>query len=426
MKKLLGTLLTLSLAAGPAAALPWHSMGPRAMGMGGAGVAIAQGPLASYWNPAGMGQLYNASGLIIPTIGIRAEATGLMLKGANDLFKLTQDCEAGNATTCTQANIDAAINTLNDTGNGVHVDVGGAVSLKIKRLAIFAHSLSYVGANPKVDTARTVACANGAADCIDQNQSRLALRGGVFTELGVGYAHELMETGLVLGGNIKGIVGKVGYNETTVISEDPETGGLGDFDTNVKTTIQPGADLGMFWDMRESFPSLPMRPRFGVVGRNINNPKFENPDAAKLVGERQKFPLHGQVRAGFALAPMRFWQIAADLDVTENLTTITAQKSRYLSVGTEINVVNSPRFNLPLRAGIQKNLSNSNSGVSYTAGLGLNFFHFIVELAGQVSAKSTPIESIGGSEEIPNNAAASVQIAFLFGSKDQGGRDKKK
>lgn len=41
-------LLAVLFAASPALALEWHVKGPRALGMGGAGVALAQGPLASY------------------------------------------------------------------------------------------------------------------------------------------------------------------------------------------------------------------------------------------------------------------------------------------------------------------------------------------------------------------------------------------
>ena len=67
--KLISAALALLLAASsaaPAGAVPFHVMGPRALGMGGAQVAIAQGPLASYWHPAGVGQLYHTSGPIPP------------------------------------------------------------------------------------------------------------------------------------------------------------------------------------------------------------------------------------------------------------------------------------------------------------------------------------------------------------------------
>ena len=40
-----------------ALALEFVTVGPRAMGMGGAGVAVTTDSLATYWNPAGLAQL---------------------------------------------------------------------------------------------------------------------------------------------------------------------------------------------------------------------------------------------------------------------------------------------------------------------------------------------------------------------------------
>lgn len=51
---LAGATAFLVLAAVPAAAEEWAILGPRAMGMGGAGVAVTRGGLSSYWNPAAL------------------------------------------------------------------------------------------------------------------------------------------------------------------------------------------------------------------------------------------------------------------------------------------------------------------------------------------------------------------------------------
>ena len=149
-----------------------------------------------------------------------------------------------------------------------------------------------------------------------------------------------------------------------------------------------------------------------------------------LVGQAGATPWHdlgpramAMGGAGVALSPFKFWHLTADLDMTENLTLIDGYKTRYAGVGTEINVVNRPRFNLPLRAGLKKNLSDTTSGVAFTAGAGLNFFHFTLDIAGQVSAKRTQLQSEGKNEKVPNNVAASIQLGFLFGQKDEGGRE---
>ncbi|MEK7746157.1 MAG: conjugal transfer protein TraF, partial [Elusimicrobiota bacterium] len=381
--------------------------------MGGAGVAIAQGPEASYWNPAGLGQLYNTSGLAFP-IGARGEFTGTVLQGANDLNQLAQDCDASRPN-CTAAAVGQALSRFGNAGNGAMFDWGGGAELKIKRAVVFVNSLGSVGATPVMDPTNTCP----GAGCLSGNQSSLILRGGSFTELGLGYAKEIKETGLILGGNLKGIVGNIGFNRIVVAKSDAEGGSFSKFNDNAKSSFRPGIDLGLLWDARETYSSLPWRPRLGLVARNINNPKFDMPDAAKLAGAGDKYSLEGQVRAGAAISPFKFWHLAADLDLTKNLTAIEGYHSRYLSLGTEINIFNRTWINIPLRAGIKKNLSDTGSGAAYSLGLGLNFLHIIVDVGGQVSAKRTTLQGEGKTEEGPNNFAGAARIAFLFGGKDE-------
>lgn len=416
MKLVLAALLLTA----PAGAVPWHTFGPRAMGMGGAHVAIAQGPSASYWNPAGLGQLYNESGLEFP-IGARAEFTGTVLQAANDLEEIRKACNAGNANICTQARATDALNRLNNPGNGALVDIGGGLDLKIKRVTVFVNNLSYAGATPQADLSTAGCAVAGSATCLSaaNNNSRINLRGLSATEIGIGYGREVLETGLNLGVNLKGIIGKAGFQSIRVADEDVK---VDDFSKSVRSSFAPGVDVGMLWDMRETFPSLPARPRLAVVGRNVNSPGFKNPDAARTAGERENFPLHGQGRAGLALSPFKWWHLALDADLTNNLTPVDGYKSRYFSAGTEVNIFNRPWLNIPLRAGIQKNLSDSASGVSYTGGFGFNFVRVHLDVAGMVSGRSTPIQSETKTEKVPNNFGAAARIGVLFGGADEGAR----
>src|ERR1700690_2238612 len=97
MKKTTSALFAVILTvAAPlsASASEWQAMGPRAMGMGGAGVADAQGPLASYWNPAALGRATeNSYGLAMP-VDVHAALTGPVLAGANDLKNSESNCQA--------------------------------------------------------------------------------------------------------------------------------------------------------------------------------------------------------------------------------------------------------------------------------------------------------------------------------------------
>ncbi|MDH5670410.1 MAG: hypothetical protein OEY86_20605, partial [Nitrospira sp.] len=68
------TVLLSAALAGPvshALAVEFVTVGPRATGMGGAGVAVTTDALATYWNPAGLA--------MTQTVDIRAQGSGLAI-----------------------------------------------------------------------------------------------------------------------------------------------------------------------------------------------------------------------------------------------------------------------------------------------------------------------------------------------------------
>lgn len=410
MKTIVALVALSALLAPVASATPWHTYGPRAMGMGGAQVAIAQGPLATYWNPAGLGQPNNVKGFVMP-VGARGEFTGTVLEGANDLNQVASDCRAANAS-CTQAKIDAALSRLGQPGNGGLVDLGVGTAFNIGRLAFFVDDFAYIGLTPRVDLGNT------GVGTVMNNQSKLVLRGGSFFEFGVGYGREIKESGVIVGGNLKLISGQIGYHEITLATKDPGSGGFGDFKSSAKRSVQPGIDLGVLWDIQKTYASAWWRPRVGLVARNINNPTFKQPDAAKTAGDRDRFSLHGQYRLGGAISPLNWWHLAADLDVSRNVTNVDGFLSQYLSAGTEVNVFNREWINIPLRFGLQKNIANSGSGVSWTGGFGIHLVHVTLDVGGMVSSRSTTLQSEGKSEKAPNNFAAAAQFGVQFGGHD--------
>ncbi len=73
----------------------WQIMGTRAMGMGGAYVAMAKGPIAQYWNPAGLLQssINNFNGLEV-NAGVGIEATGGILNHVTEITNLSKEIDA--------------------------------------------------------------------------------------------------------------------------------------------------------------------------------------------------------------------------------------------------------------------------------------------------------------------------------------------
>lgn len=400
------------LAASRAGALEWQTLGPRALGMGGAGVAMPQGPLNAYWNPAGLGMRGNTSGLQFP-VNVHAALTGDVLEGANDLEQISK-----NPAGYTQADVLRALNKINQPGSGLRVDAAVAPAVKIKKIAVFFNATAHMGAVPYADfdPAHINPATIGTL-----NTSKLIIKGIQLAEIGAGYGQELpFAPGVLVGGNLKVMSGQVGYYNFLVAQNSSDNNDLfKKLKEGSKTSSNFGVDLGVLWDMDRTFDGLPMRPRAGLVGRNLNNPKFKQADAAVAAGLTDKFAVNPQVRLGLALSPLNWWHLAADLDMTRNLTPVDGRPSRQLSLGTEVNVFNRSWINIPLRAGILRNVAD-NSKTMLSLGAGLNFLHVHTDASLAWSPKKVTTQSQGKSESIPAEFAGALSLSILFGGGEDG------
>ncbi len=107
--------------------------------------------------------------------------------------------------------------------------------------------------------------------------------------------------------------------------------------------------------------------RVGVVAKDLNEPTFNTPSGGK-------FKLAPQVRAGLAVNPHESFTIAFDGDLTANKTLVPGVKSRVLGLGVETVLM---KF-ISLRVGALKNVKDSDTDITPTAGFGLSLFalHF--------------------------------------------------
>ncbi|MCX5789034.1 MAG: conjugal transfer protein TraF [Elusimicrobia bacterium] len=407
------------ISAAPAGALEWTALGPRAMGMGGAGVAAVQGPLASYWNPAALGrETENAYGLQIP-FGVHAALTGTVIEGAKNLKVLMKNYSASNLPA--QASIDDALNKLNDPNDGLRIDAGAGADFKVGQVALFANGFFDMGAFPVVDLNH-----KSQLDIVNgTNQSKLIVKGARLLEFGAGWGHELpFVPGVFLGGNLKLMQAQVGYADYLVLQNNNDQSNiLSTLKYGAKTSANFGVDLGALWDVQGTFEGAWWQPRVGLVGRNLNNPKFSQPNAATAAGVTGRYALNPQVRLGGALSPLSWWHFVSDVDLTENRTTLDSVKSRQFGAGTEVDVFNRSWINIPLRFGVARNLANTNAGTMLTGGAGLNFLHFMLDASAQYSPKRIQTQSQGGNTKLPRECAASLQLSLLFGgSSERGGR----
>lgn len=269
---------------------------------------------------------------------------------------------------------------------------------------------------------------DGAAEIIIQaasatgsykdNETLVMADAATFGEMSLGYGQQVIP-GLKVGGNFKVISGYTAQSGVMVLTENEDIKDILDkaYD-NKKNSTNIGIDLGVMANLSKLLDKeVFWNPQFGLTARNLNSPKFDRPGAPADINaaiarnwRTDKYELKPQVRAGVAVSPFNWMTAAADIDVTENDTMIDSIKSRQLALGLEFNVVNGQRFNMPLRLGFNKNLSDSSVSPFYTAGIGFNMMHFYIELAGAISSDTTKIDG----NTIPNSAAASLTLGFLF------------
>ena len=408
MKNFIAIVSLLTLA-GNAGALEWHARGPRALGMGGAGVALAQGPLASYWNPAALGRSSaNSYGVQVP-LGAHVALTGTVYEGMKDLQALRD-----RGTAPSQPEIDAALAKLNQPGNGLRLDGDFGVDSRFGKFGVFLNGTSDVGAQPVIDNVNKTApqIQNGS------NNSKLVVKGANIGELGVAYGHELpFAQGLYVGGALKIMSADVGYADYFILRDDSNQNDIvSKLKNGARKSSNVGVDAAALWDVDRSFGGVALKPKVGLVGRNLNNPKFKNPGTATTAGHGDSFTVNPQIRLGLALTPFGWWNIAADVDLTRNLTPVDNAASRQLGVGSEFNVFNRAWLNIPLRIGLRRNLAEASAGTMLTAGAGLNFLHVMLDASAAVSNRRV---STSANEKIPREVALGFQLSMLFGGAEE-------
>jgi hypothetical protein len=330
-----------------AMALEFVSVGPRATGMGGAGVAITTDALATYWNPAGLA--------MTQTVDVRIQGGGQAIDrlGIADAVRDLEDFNPNDPNAAAKAqDIAARINKP-----GANVSVNGSAGLYIK---------GHLGEHAFGVTISDVATGGGFVS----TPVTPALTGGVMTlpgfearQAAFSYAYAFSDKMFSFGVTGKVIQG-ASYNGTMPLNGGD---GVSITDNFGKATISTafGIDAGAIYR-----PSSWLR--FGVVAKDINQPTFDAAGGGEL-------KLNPQVRGGVAVNPYSSLTLTADVDATSNKTLVPGVKSQILSLGAEQTIFSE--F-LSFRVGAFKNMQDAGTPFTPTAGLGLRIFAFRLDVGG--------------------------------------------
>jgi hypothetical protein len=330
-------------------------VGPRAVGMGGAGVAVTTNALATYWNPAGLA--------MTQTVDILVQGGGLAIdrRGLGDALHDLENFDTSQGNLARAQDIAQRINRP-----GATVSVNGSAGLYVKGHLgehAFGFNVSDVATGGGFVSTPVQASQPGGPGTPVTVAGQMALRGLEARQLAFSYAYAFSDKTFAIGITAKVIQG-ASYNGST-----PLEGGSGVSTTDHfgKPTISTtyGIDLGAIY-----------RPaswvRFAVVAKDINKPTFNAAGGGELT-------LEPQVRAGVAVNPYSTLTLTADVDVTSNKTFVPGVKNQLLSLGLEQTILSE--F-LSFRIGTFKNMQDASTPFIPTAGLGLRWFNFRADAGG--------------------------------------------
>jgi hypothetical protein len=270
-------------------------------------------------------------------------------------------------------------------------DTGGTAIIDDERLDYIVPvgqggTTYYVEYNPADDTFirrdRDYYESNSLEYAIETQSTSIMVAGATYMEIPIAYARRI-KTGfgdLSIGGAFKIISGN-SYKLDKPI--DTESGDIkDDIEDYEKSNTTFGLDAGVLFN-----PLGVDNLSLGLVVKNINTPEFDYIDGTTL-----EFDPMARIGAAFTL-PMHMLTFAMDIDLTTNDTLIPGYDEQYIGGG----VAFSPLSLFSIRAGLMKNMQDSDEGVVLTAGLGFGAKWFQFDVSGQYATETATFDG----EKIP-------------------------
>jgi hypothetical protein len=332
-------------------------VGPRAMGMGGAGVSVTTDALATYWNPAGLA--------MTQTVDIRVQA-GAQAIDRLGFSEAIHDLENFNVNDTSASNLANAQNIASRINTpGANVSTNGSAGLYVKGHFgehAFGINISDVATGGSFVSTPVQATQPGGPGTSISLTGQLALRALEARQIAFSYAYAFRDKTFAIGITGKVIQGAA-YNGTTTLTGGTDVSLRDNFGKPTLSTAF-SVDVGAIYR-----PSSWLR--FGVVAKDLNQPTFDSP-----TGELKLSP---QVRTGMAVNPYSTLTLSVDVDATSNKTLVPGVKSQLISLGAEQTILTE--F-LSLRIGTFKNMQDASTPFTPTAGIGLRIYMFRLDVGG--------------------------------------------
>ncbi|KQA26337.1 conjugal transfer protein TraF [Vibrio metoecus] len=359
-------------------------MDARGAGMGNTGVSTADYLLAPYYNPA-LSAVYrkkDSFGVLIPTIGVRAEDKDSSLTTIDDLQDSINQFERLGAGAATQDNINQLNHYLDDLADdkplAVTAGIGLAVALPMDAVSLNLFTRGYAEVIGKANVAdKTGNTANDVQSRYENSDVDLTAFG--YTEVGIAIAKQVVLAGQTVA---LGVTPKVQQLRTYQQNVSVKSFDLDDYDKSEVKDNAFNLDMGAVWLLDQY--------RLGVVAKDLFAKDIQT------MNKNNTYKLDTQVTVSASYVS-NFFVAAIDLDVTKQRRfNGDNDDTQFMRFGIEGNAWNWAQ----LRAGYEVDLQNSLAN-SVSVGLGISPGDFVnLDFAGSYAGD--------------NQFGLSANIAFTF------------
>lgn len=229
---------------------------------------------------------------------------------------------------------------------------------------------------------------------VNEKKTYLDLKGIALTEVPISYAREFSTpVGVLSIGASAKLMQGITY--ASKIDIDTDSSDVSDnLSDNSETSTAVGFDLGFLYQ-----PKPLKNVYIGLVGKNLNSPKFKTKSSGTTTEDYTVDPLY-RVGLDYNIFHNRL-DFAVDYDLSKN-SIATGGESQYLGGGVNYH----PTSWFSLRGGAMQNMANSDEGTVLTAGLGLGLKWISLDIAAEMSNKKGMYDG----NEIPSYTKVSASL----------------
>ncbi|ELJ8530379.1 conjugal transfer protein TraF [Vibrio cholerae] len=359
-------------------------MDARGAGMGNTGVSTADYLLAPYYNPA-LTAVYRKNdsfGILLPSIGLRAEDKDESLKTIDDLQDSIEQFERAGVGAATQENVDQLNRYLDQLADdkplAVTAGIGIAVALPLDAVSLNFFTRGYAEVIAKANVAaKSGNSANEVKTRYESSDVDLTAFG--YTEVGLAVGKQV-----VLGGQTValGVTPKVQQLRTYQDNASVKSFDLDDYDKSEVKDNAFNLDMGAVW--------LIDQYRVGIVAKDLFAKDIQTQNRNNTYKLDTQIAVSGSYVSDFFIA-------AVDLDLTKQRRfNGDNDDTQFMRFGVEGNAWGWAQ----LRAGYEVDLQNSLDN-SVSVGLGVSPWD-VVSL------------DLSGSYAGDNQFGLSANLAFTF------------